>query len=81
MSVVTPSTPSLSTPSSTAGSPSTNGTSPPYSRPMYLKRVPEEIWIRTHDNANRSRLSLQAFVVKLLANSGPFDPLDPPAFA
>lgn len=59
----------------------TQPASVPYTRPMYIKRVPEEIWLLTHANANRSRLSLQEYVVRLLCDCVPFDPTDPPAFA
>lgn len=48
-------------------------TSPPESappdeptRPLYVRRIPEPLWLRLHENALRSRVRLQTYVVKLL---------------
>ena len=35
-------------------------------RPLYLRRVPEKVWILVHDNAIRSRMRLQDYLVKIL---------------
>jgi hypothetical protein len=46
-----------------------------YTRPLYVRRVPEAIWNRVHDNANRSRMRLQSYLVKIMEQSQPFLPL------
>lgn len=35
-------------------------------RPLYIKRVPEATWIKIHENALRSRMRLQEYIVQLL---------------
>lgn len=37
-------------------------------RPLYLRRVPEQVWILVHDNAIRSRMRLQDYIVEILKN-------------
>jgi hypothetical protein len=44
------------------------------SRPIFVRRVPEPIWIRVHENALKSRLRLQAYLVRLMADCEPFPP-------
>lgn len=46
-------------------------------RPLYLKRVPESVWIKVHQNALNSRLRLSTYLVKLMAESEPFPPQPP----
>lgn len=41
-------------------------------RPLYLRRVPEHVWILVHDNAIRSRMRLQDYIVKILQECRPF---------
>jgi hypothetical protein len=41
-------------------------------RPLYLRRVPEPVWILIHDNAIRSRMRLQDYLVKILEQCRPF---------
>jgi len=43
----------------------------PDCRPLYIRRVPEEVWILVHDNANRSRMRLQDYVVEILKGCRP----------
>ena len=43
-------------------------------RPLYLRRVPETVWNRVHENAIRSRLRLQAYLIKLMEQCHPFPP-------
>ena len=40
-------------------------------RPLYLRRVPEPVWILVHDNAIRSRMRLQDYLVKVLEGCQP----------
>ncbi len=40
-------------------------------RPLFLRRVPEQVWILVHDNANRSRMRLQDYIVEILKNCEP----------
>lgn len=42
------------------------------SRPLYLRRVPESVWLRVHINALQSRMRLQDYLTRLMANSNPF---------
>lgn len=46
---------------------------PEYFRPLYIRRVPEQVWILVHDNANRSRMRLQDYVVEVLKNCQQLD--------
>ena len=39
---------------------------------LYVRRVPEPVWILIHDNAMRSRMRLQDYLVKVLEQSRPF---------
>ena len=41
-------------------------------RPLYLRRVPEPVWILVHTNALRSRMRLQDYLVKILEECRPF---------
>lgn len=43
-------------------------------RPIYVRRVPESVWLRVHENALRSRLRLQDYLVRIMADSEPFAP-------
>src|SRR5262245_55871667 len=43
-------------------------------RPLYVRRVPEAVWNRVHENALRSRMRLSAYLVKLMEQSHPFPP-------
>jgi hypothetical protein len=43
-----------------------------FCRPLYLRRVPEQVWILVHDNAIRSRMRLQDYIVEILKASEPF---------
>lgn len=45
-----------------------------YCRPLYVKCVPEKVWILVHDNAIRSRMRLQNYLIKIMAESQPFPP-------
>lgn len=38
-------------------------------RPLYIKRLPESVWIRVHENALRSRMRLQEYVSTILESS------------
>lgn len=40
-------------------------------RPLFVRRVPEKVWILVHDNANRSRMRLQDYIVEILKNCEP----------
>ncbi len=40
-------------------------------RPLYLRRVPEQVWILVHDNAIRSRMRLQDYIVEILKGCEP----------
>lgn len=40
-------------------------------RPLYVRRVPEEVWILVHDNAIRSRMRLQDYIVEILKDCQP----------
>ena len=40
-------------------------------RPLYLRRVPEQVWIQVHDNAIRSRMRLQDYIVEILKGCEP----------
>jgi hypothetical protein len=40
-------------------------------RPLYIRRVPEEVWNRVHINAIRSRLRLSTYLVRLMEQSEP----------
>lgn len=40
-------------------------------RPLYLRRVPEHVWILVHDNAIRSRMRLQDYIVEILKGCEP----------
>ncbi|HWG42807.1 MAG TPA: hypothetical protein VN688_08485 [Gemmataceae bacterium] len=40
-------------------------------RPLYVRRVPEEVWILVHDNAIRSRMRLQDYIVEILKGCEP----------
>lgn len=42
-----------------------------YSRPLYIKSVPEAVWLRVHDNANRSRMRLKDYVAAVLEHCEP----------
>ena len=46
----------------------------PLHRPLYLRRVPEQIWILVHDNAIRSRMRLQDYIVEILKGCEPLPP-------
>jgi hypothetical protein len=50
-----------------------------YCRPLYIKRVPEATWIRVHENAMRSRMRLQEYVIRILQQSLPILPGQPAA--
>jgi hypothetical protein len=41
-------------------------------RALYVRRVPEQVWILVHDNAIRSRMRLQDYIVKILEGCEPF---------
>ena len=49
---------------------------PDFYRPIYIRRVPEEVWILVHDNAIRSRMRLQDYLVSILSTC---EPLSPPS--
>jgi len=57
----------------TSNNPTSSRTSE-HTRPLYIRHVPESIWLKLHDNANRSRLRLGAYVVKLLQDCEPVQP-------
>lgn len=40
-------------------------------RPLYIRRVPEAVWILVHDNAVRSRMRLQDYLVRILTSCEP----------
>lgn len=42
-------------------------------RPLYLRRVPERVWILVHDNAIRSRMRLQDYIVEILKSCEPLE--------
>lgn len=41
-------------------------------RSLYLRRVPEQVWILVHDNAIRSRMRLQDYIVESWKTANPF---------
>ena len=47
---------------------------PMFFRPLYIKRVPESVWILVHDNAIRSRMRLQDYLIRILAQAESFAP-------
>lgn len=57
-------------------------TAPPsqeFTRPLYVRRVPERVWLMIHDNAHRSRMRLQDYMVKLMEHAEPFPLPSPPS--
>ncbi len=52
----------------------TPATTNEFTRPLYVRKVPESVWLRVHDNAHRSRMRIQDYVVQLLRNCQPFIP-------
>ena len=40
-------------------------------RPLFVRRVPEQVWILVHDNALRSRMRLQDYIVAVLKGCEP----------
>ena len=51
--------------------PLANPSSEAHFRPLYVRRVPEAIWILVHENAIRSRMRLQEYIVELLKECEP----------
>ena len=43
-----------------------------FTRPLYVRKVPEAVWLRIHDNAHRSRMRIQDYVVRVLEDCKPF---------
>lgn len=43
-------------------------------RSLCIKRLPESIWLRVHDNAHRSRLRLQDYLATILKDCEPVPP-------
>jgi hypothetical protein len=70
----TPPSPTARTPAA----PRTPSTPDEINRPIYVRRVPESVWIRVHENALKSRLRLQDYLVKVMADSEPFTPTPRP---
>src|SRR5438128_1370158 len=33
-----------------------------FTRPLYVRKVPESVWLRVHDNALRSRMRIQDYI-------------------
>lgn len=44
----------------------------PKSHALHVKEVPFEAWCRVRHNANRSRMTLRDYVIRLLTESEPF---------
>ena len=55
----------------TATAAPTQPRSPRATRPLYLKRVPAEIWARVHVNAIHSNMRLTDYLVAVLASVEP----------
>ena len=51
--------------------PTVTDPNPECHRPLYLRRVPENVWILVHDNAIRSRMRLQDYIVAILEGCEP----------
>jgi hypothetical protein len=43
-------------------------------RPLYVKKVPEAVWNRVHENAIKSRMRLSEYLIKVLEKCQPLPP-------